>query len=331
MRLAVVAPCDRPFGPGSYGYGILPFVAGEVDVFAPCGSAAPARCDLHYLPCSYGSPPGDCEALAAAWYGDTLRRADVVADLTAAGRVAEDLYLSDPEGARYVLHTPPGAPGPRFGRRNLLPQTTPEEDLPAAWRRVAAGGRLDDATEPLPAALVVRRLFQRWCCQQVEGRILNFGCNIDPAGLKGSWPDRVWNVDLLDVEEGALKARGERVPIAVDEVADMTAAPWPWDDDAFGLVVLGDVLEDLPPGTQAAVLAEAARVAGAVCITCPEDTPERDPHHRTTITRPMLSDLLFEAGFAVVRYQRVDYGFERPGGGVVEGHMALARRRARGD
>jgi hypothetical protein len=154
-----------------------------------------------------------------------------------------------------------------------------------------------------------RFAWQRRCCAEVPGMILNAGCKEDPAQLKATWPGRVINLDRHDYDEDRLRATGERVPIRVDVLWDLTRRPWPFPDDQFGLVVFGDVLEDLPPGTQVDVLREGRRVARYVCITCPEDTPERDPHHLTAVTGELLKSWLEEAGWYPLEILRVAYGF----------------------
>lgn len=169
--------------------------------------------------------------------------------------------------------------------------------------------------------MALRYLFQQQCVDRVTGRVLNVGCKEDPAGLKGRAPDRVVNLDIRDYDEDAWNNRGERRPIPVDVMHDATVFPWPFANDSFDLVVFGDMLEDLPDDDcQPRMLAEAARIATHVCVTSPEDSPERDAHHRTTVTDEKLKAWLETAGWRVVEFQTVDYGF------VPRGHFAFCER-----
>lgn len=151
--------------------------------------------------------------------------------------------------------------------------------------------------------------WQRHCCQRVPGPVLNVGCKEDPAALKATFGARVTNLDRWDYDEAWWKASQTRVPIPVDVLHDILTRPWPFAADTFDVVVLGDILEDLPPGTQPAVLQEAARVGTALCVTCPEDTPTRDPHHLTTIPAADLRAWLGATGWRVIDFFDVDYGF----------------------
>jgi hypothetical protein len=302
----------------------------EVDLFAPGGSRPPAAGSLHIIPGSHGGASSDCDVQAFRWYREILAACDVVHDLSRTGRTVEELYLEG--GARYVWTAREDAPGPRFGRRCALVENAAGlKRLP--WARVASSPAehaqayravLEGEAWEEPARVFAhpgRLLFQRWACRRSEGRILNAGCNTDPAGLRELFPGRVVGMDDKDYEEGHFFRTGEKVPIPVDVVHDMTSLPWPFEADSFGIVVLGDVLEDLPDdGCQLAVLREACRVAHQVCVTCPEDTPERDPHHRTTITRERLLGWLAEAGWRPVRVADADYHF------VPRGTFALAER-----
>jgi hypothetical protein len=170
---------------------------------------------------------------------------------------------------------------------------------------------------PFPCA--DRFVFQRNCCRRVEGRILNAGCREDPARLKETFGDRVTNLDRSATAEGPETPDFGR-PLPVDVVHDMLVTPWPFADNAFDLVVLGDVLEDLPPHTQGIVLVESSRVAPYLCITVPEDGPRRDPHHWTTIDRAELDRILRWSGWDVLQMEEVPYGF------VPRGHFVFAVR-----
>lgn len=166
-----------------------------------------------------------------------------------------------------------------------------------------------------------RFVFQRNCVEQVEGKVLNAGCKEDPAHLKATFGDRIINLDRLTYNEDVFVHEGREETIPVDVVHDITVFPWPFKDDEFGLVVLGDILEDLPDdGIQAAILDEARRIATHLCITTPEDGPERDAHHRTTITRERLKVWLDAAGWSILAMETVDYGF------VPHGYFVYAKR-----
>ncbi len=170
---------------------------------------------------------------------------------------------------------------------------------------------------PYPCA--DRFAFQRNCCRKVAGPVLNAGCREDPARLKATFGERVTNLDRLAVAEGVGHPDAGR-PIPVDVVHDMLETPWPFPDNAFDLVVFGDVLEDLPPHTQGIPLVEATRISTYLCATVPEDTPARDPHHLTTITRAELERILRWSGWDVLHLEEVPYGF------VPRGYFVFAVR-----
>lgn len=166
-----------------------------------------------------------------------------------------------------------------------------------------------------------RFTFQRTCAEQAEGKVLNVGCKEDPAHLKETLGDKVTNLDRHDYDEDVWTRIGVKHPIPVDVVHDIFNQPWPFTTDEFALVVLGDILEDLPDdGCQLDVLREARRVGKTLCITCPEDGPERDAHHRTTITEERLRDWLSLSGWDPITLKTVDYGF------VPRGYYVFAQR-----
>lgn len=169
-----------------------------------------------------------------------------------------------------------------------------------------------------------RFVFQRDCAGRVSGKVLNVGCKEDPAVLKGTYPDRVTNLDLRDYDDAIFHTEdGRKQPIPVDVIHDATVAPWPFEDDSFDLVVIGDLLEDLPDdGCQLTLLREANRISTHLCVTTPEDTPERDDHHQTTITEQRLRDWLGMTGWTPVDFNVVDYGF------VPRGYLVFAERTA---
>lgn len=169
--------------------------------------------------------------------------------------------------------------------------------------------------------MIPRYDYQRRAVLRNPGKILNMACKEDPAFLKLLAPKRVVNADLRDYDHDAWYNRQEKVPIPVDVVCDATVSPWPFQDDEFDCVILAEILEDLPDdGCQLTVLKEARRVGRAVCITTPEDTPERDWHHLTTTTEEKLRAWLDEAGWTIEDFQTVNYEF------VPRGHFIYAVR-----
>jgi glycosyltransferase involved in cell wall biosynthesis len=187
------------------------------------------------------------------------------------------------------------------------------EDYLRLYDRVAAGDQLAHAD---------RFGWQRWCVEQTTGLVLNAGCKEDPAGLKATHGARVVNLDRHDFDEDPLKHRGERVPIPVDVRHDLLQFPWPFADGMFEMVVLAEVLEDLP-ADQGRVLREARRVARRLCVTCPTDTTERDTHHLTTVTEETLRGWLEQSGWRVVEWRRATYVLDH-GRAMLPGNFVLA-------
>lgn len=166
---------------------------------------------------------------------------------------------------------------------------------------------------------VDRFSFQRQCVEKVNGKTLNVGCSEDPAHIKSNYPN-VTNLDMYPYEVGKFIFQGIKVPIPVDIVHNILRFPWPLEDKSFDLVILGDILEDLPDNEQQLdVLKEAKRIANNLCITTPQDTKERDWHHYTTITEQRLKKWLEKAGWQIEEWQTIDYGF------VPEGYLVFAK------
>jgi hypothetical protein len=166
-----------------------------------------------------------------------------------------------------------------------------------------------------------RFIFQLHCAQDAEGLVLNVGCKEDPAHLKESLGEKVVNLDRYEYNEDTFKHNGVYEAIPVDVVHDIFVLPWPFKKDKFSLVILGDILEDLPDnGCQLDVLREARRVGKTLCITCPEDGPERDDHHQTRITEERLRDWLALTGWDPISLTVVDYTF------VPRGYFVFAAR-----
>lgn len=152
--------------------------------------------------------------------------------------------------------------------------------------------------------------FQRQCVSRTIGKVLNVGCKEDPAHLKSNFGDRVINMDIRDFDHDVFYNTGEKVPIPVDIIYSALNFPYPFIDNEFGLIVLGDILEDLPDNEcQLDVLNESYRIGQKLCITTPEDTKERDWHHYTTITEQRLKDWLTSSNWKIVEFNIVDYGF----------------------
>lgn len=167
-----------------------------------------------------------------------------------------------------------------------------------------------------------RFAFQRECAGRVNGRVLNVGCKEDPAQLQQTYGSRIVNLDIRDEDEDKLNNHHEHVKIPVDVLHDATVIPWPFKKNSFDLVLIGDLLEDLPDdGCQLRMLREAHRLASHLCVTCPEDGPERDAHHQTRISPDRLREWLDAAGWAADEFRVVDYGFV-PRGTLVYAHRA---------
>lgn len=157
-----------------------------------------------------------------------------------------------------------------------------------------------------------RFTWQKQQALSVKGRVLNLGCNDDPAGL-GALPNVV-NVDIRDRDPAGY-------PNAAHEVWDCTDK-WPCVVES-DLVILGDIVEHMYPGEFADCLAECYKWSKAVAITVPKDTRIlEDPDyygkvadqpkghvHVTVWEEHELHTALIEAGFGITESRRVNYGF----------------------
>jgi predicted SAM-dependent methyltransferase len=169
--------------------------------------------------------------------------------------------------------------------------------------------------------------FQIEVCEQHQGRVLNIGCNEDPAQLKARFGDRIVNCDLEAWDQHMDRAN------IVDRVFNCLELPWPFEDDSAELVMFGDILEHFTEPVIEEVLREAHRVAGLVAITVPEDTRidpvlqhevwEREAYnlHTTILTPELLKRLVGNSGWLVERFYTADWGFDE-----IIGHCVLARR-----
>lgn len=165
--------------------------------------------------------------------------------------------------------------------------------------------------------------FQRLCVAQTDGIVLNVGANEDPANLKSLDPERVINCDI-ESQDSYLDR-----PNKVDVLFDAKQG-WPFEDDYAELVVFGDILEHFYPEEALAAMKEANRVSQKVCITLPSDGRFEETgiemkneyrSHCYKWSEKTLTMLVEEAGFEVVTWQTVDYGF------VPEGYFVLAERK----
>ena len=162
-----------------------------------------------------------------------------------------------------------------------------------------------------------RFAWQRSQVELAEEPILDVGAYDDPAGLY-TLGKRVEKADINPLW-------------SPDHLMDMRE-PWPFEDDSYGMVMIGGVLEHFVwPDEVYHVLREARRVAPVVCIDTPMDdrptthyrepAPDGDRGHVTAFDQGMLRKALDETGWEVEEFLVVDYVF------VPEGYLIRARRR----
>lgn len=145
----------------------------------------------------------------------------------------------------------------------------------------------------------LRFTYQQMRVRETDGKVLNVGCNTDPANLKLIFPDRVTNADLFDYDAYL----EERLP--VDLTFDVRW-DWPIEDDTYETVILGDILEHLPYESVIHVLGEAWRVARRVIITVPSD-PRLGPGWNDDGTRKPEAERNDAPGsFHVIHIQEAD-------------------------
>ena len=169
--------------------------------------------------------------------------------------------------------------------------------------------------------------FQTSCARRHPGVVLNVGCNEDPVQLRRTFGKRIINCDMEGWDEHMNR------PNAVDRIFNALDTPWPFENDAAELVILGDILEHFPVEQSTHVAQEAARIAGRVCITVPEDTRideaaehekwQRDHYnlHTTVVTREILDRILAGAGLKPIWLVEGDWGFDN-----ITGFCVLAER-----
>jgi len=161
----------------------------------------------------------------------------------------------------------------------------------------------------------------QFCFQHkhATGRILNIGCASDPTGFakRGAV-----NVDVTAENP----TTGE--PNAAHVFWD-ARTPFPAHLGRFDTAILGDILEHMEPGDQAAAIAAAAEVlkpGGRLLITCPFDpreAAEQSPgatgaelyapgvhaFHGDRVTLEGLRTRCVAAGLTVERDEVLDYNF----------------------
>lgn len=148
---------------------------------------------------------------------------------------------------------------------------------------------------------MIREEFMRKHINDAEGIVLNVGCHVDGPGLKNR--ETVLNCDVA-VQEGY----DYRVDVFFD-----AREPWPFEDDAVELVVLGDILEHFYDEEMVRVLSEARRVSQKVCITVPRDDLLADTidfgpaykSHCNTVSEDSMRYNLAQAGWYVTDFQTI--------------------------
>lgn len=157
--------------------------------------------------------------------------------------------------------------------------------------------------------------FQTEQADKYTGTILNVGCNTDPASLGAR--DNVINCDAY--------TNNLHIPYPVDSVFDCCEDTWPFEDNTCDLVIFGDILEHLFPDECLRALKEARRVSRNVCATLPRDHRileipnyyeqlEKDGVvkggcHMHVYEQDEIKNIFKDAGWKVVDFQVVDYGF----------------------
>lgn len=161
----------------------------------------------------------------------------------------------------------------------------------------------------------------QFCFQHkhARGRILNVGCASDPTGFarRGAV-----NVDVAAADPTTWE------PTAAHVFWD-ARVPFPLHLGAFDTAILGDILEHMEPGDQAAAVAAAAATlspGGQLLVTCPFDdrppnaqrsgatgeeayAPGVHAYHGGRITAEALRAHCLAAGLVVEREETIDYNF----------------------
>lgn len=162
---------------------------------------------------------------------------------------------------------------------------------------------------------VARFDFQIAACAHASGRVLNVGCNEDPAQLRQRFGSRIVNCDLMAFDAGMNR------PNVVDSVFDLCVFPWPFEDDYADLVLFGDVLEHLPFEQIVEAMKEARRVARELCFTVPEDHRIDEKmmqdrwkfgeynNHTTILTDEVLREAMDQSGWKPYIFMGASWGF----------------------
>jgi hypothetical protein len=169
---------------------------------------------------------------------------------------------------------------------------------------------------------VERFNFQRCCCANIPGPILEIGPNNHPAGLNTEFADRYISADRYS-HDGALD-----YPIPADYYFDAGNDIWPFGENSLSLVVIGDVTEHLYPREAQHAYREAARVANHLCVTVPQDprfmyednSAAGGSQHVSYCTERYMRRLLSETGWQITELHKVDYGPWAEGGFFILAH-----------
>lgn len=166
---------------------------------------------------------------------------------------------------------------------------------------------------------------KRWDYQEsainaTDGKVLNVGAANDWPNFRKRFGGKVVNTDIhrfLPGMDYLYSGTGE--PDSADLYFDATVAPWPIEDDAYALVIMGEILEHISNLGAVTALKEARRVGHKLVVTCPLDWDflgSEDPDavakggaHISLITEEILGNLLSLAGWHVTDWQQVDYEF----------------------
>lgn len=180
---------------------------------------------------------------------------------------------------------------------------------------------------PVTRTNILRYDFQIEVCETHQGRVLNIGCNEDPADLRARFGSRIVNCDMESWDHHMNRAN------RVDEVFNCLDVPWPFPAQSAEVVLFGDILEHFTENAMKRVLLEAARVGTVLAVTVPEDTRIDEQHqhevwnvddynlHTTIVTRPLLERVLEETGWVPTRFVEGAWGFDQ-----IIGYCVLAVR-----
>jgi len=159
-----------------------------------------------------------------------------------------------------------------------------------------------------------------------KGKILNIGCDVDPANFKAL---KATNLDVVE-ESPILKVKTK-----ADIIADVRDLPESL-TGKFDTVILGDILEHLVDDDIVIAIYNAKQClkpGGQIVITCPDDPRPADAQHKINdnagyaegvssyherpISKEYLEALINSAGCKVKHYQEIDYTVFKGHGYVV--------------